>query len=75
MRKLNNLISELFDQSQYVPPSFNQSRWPFRAYIEFYLKQHLELAIQKIDYSSLQPTSEGLPIEIYAFTKPRSEGI
>jgi miniconductance mechanosensitive channel len=40
----------------------------FRAYIEFYLKQHPGIAQnQTLLVRQLQPTSEGLPIEIYTF--------
>ncbi|MBJ9985230.1 mechanosensitive ion channel [Acinetobacter sp. S40] len=41
----------------------------FRAYIEFYLKQHSGIAQnQSLMVRQLQPTSNGLPLEIYAFT-------
>ena len=41
----------------------------FRAYIEFYLRQHSGIAQnQSLMVRQLQPTSEGLPLEIYAFT-------
>ncbi len=41
----------------------------FRAYIEFYLKQHSGIAQnQSLIVRQLQPTSEGIPLEIYAFT-------
>lgn len=41
----------------------------FRAYIEYYLKQHKEISQhQTLLVRQLQPTSKGLPIEIYAFT-------
>ena len=41
----------------------------FRAYIEFYLKQHSGIAQnQSLMVRQLQPTSDGLPLEIYAFT-------
>ena len=41
----------------------------FRAYVEFYLRQHQGIAQnQTILVRQLQPTSEGLPLEIYAFT-------
>lgn len=40
----------------------------FRAYVEFYLKQHPGIAQnQTIMVRQLQPTSEGLPLEIYSF--------
>ncbi|WP_353141205.1 mechanosensitive ion channel family protein [Acinetobacter pragensis] len=60
---------QLANQSQY-----NQRRLTnlgtFRAYIEFYLKQHPGINnSQSLIIRQLQPTSEGLPIEIYAFTK------
>ena len=60
---------QLANQSQY-----NQRRLTnlgtFRAYIEFYLKQHPGISnSQSLIIRQLQPTSEGLPIEIYAFTK------
>lgn len=41
----------------------------FRAYVEFYLKNHSGIATnQSLIIRQLQPTSEGLPLEIYAFT-------
>lgn len=40
----------------------------FRAYVEFYLKQHHGISQhQTIMVRQLQPTSEGLPLEIYCF--------
>ncbi|TCB79205.1 mechanosensitive ion channel [Acinetobacter sp. ANC 4173] len=40
----------------------------FRAYVEFYLKQHPGITQhQTIMVRQLQPTSEGLPLEIYSF--------
>ncbi|MCJ8161150.1 mechanosensitive ion channel family protein [Acinetobacter zhairhuonensis] len=40
----------------------------FRAYVEFYLKQHPGISQhQTIMVRQLQPTSEGLPLEIYCF--------
>ncbi|WP_171493674.1 mechanosensitive ion channel family protein [Acinetobacter calcoaceticus] len=56
----------------------NQSRYnkrrltnigTFRAYVEFYLRQHNGIAQnQTIMVRQLQPTSQGLPLEIYAFS-------
>ncbi len=56
----------------------NQSRYnkrrltnigTFRAYVEFYLRQHKGIAQnQTIMVRQLQPTSQGLPLEIYAFS-------
>ncbi|MDX7018479.1 mechanosensitive ion channel, partial [Klebsiella aerogenes] len=41
----------------------------FRAYVEAYLKNHPKIHKQMtIMVRQLAPTSEGLPIEIYAFT-------
>lgn len=41
----------------------------FRAYVEFYLKNHPGIAThQSLIIRQLQPSSEGLPLEIYAFT-------
>lgn len=41
----------------------------FRAYVEFYLRQHKGIAQnQTIMVRQLQPTSQGLPLEIYAFS-------
>lgn len=40
----------------------------FRAYVEYYLKQHSGIAKnQSLIVRQMQPTSEGLPLEIYAF--------
>ncbi len=41
----------------------------FRAYVEFYLQQHSGISKNhSLMVRQLQPTSEGLPLEIYAFT-------
>ena len=41
----------------------------FRAYVELYLKQHSDISQNlSLIVRQLQPTSEGLPLEIYAFT-------
>ena len=66
--ELENFNQQLSNQSVY-----NQRRLTnlgtFRAYVEFYLKQHSGIAQnQSIIIRQLQPTSEGLPLEIYAFT-------
>lgn len=76
------LLDQYLDQKSEELESFNQALssdsiynmrrltnlGTFRAYVEFYLKQHS--SIDK-NYSlmvrQLQPTSEGLPLEIYAF--------
>lgn len=65
IEEFNNHLS---NQSQY-----NQRRLTnlgtFRAYVEFYLRQHQGIAQnQTILVRQMQPTSEGLPLEIYAFT-------
>ncbi len=65
IEKFNHHLS---NQSEY-----NQRRLTnlgtFRAYVEFYLRQHHGIAQnQTILVRQLQPTSEGLPLEIYAFT-------
>lgn len=64
---------ESFNQQLSNQASYNQRRLTnlgtFRAYIEFYLKQHPGIAQnQSLIIRQLQPTSEGLPLEIYAFT-------
>ncbi len=43
----------------------------FRAYIEAYLKNHPDIHTQKMDFivRELAPTSTGLPVEMYVFTK------
>lgn len=66
--ELENFNQQLSNQSVY-----NQRRLTnlgtFRAYVEFYLKQHSGIAQnQSLIIRQLQPTSEGLPLEIYAFT-------
>ncbi|ESK54310.1 mechanosensitive ion channel family protein [Acinetobacter tjernbergiae] len=65
IEKFNHHLS---NQSEY-----NQRRLTnlgtFRVYVEFYLRQHHGIAQnQTILVRQLQPTSEGLPLEIYAFT-------
>jgi len=66
--ELENFNHQLSNQTVY-----NQRRLTnlgtFRAYIEFYLKQHSGIAQnQSLIVRQLQPTSDGLPLEIYAFT-------
>jgi len=43
----------------------------FRAYIETYLKNHPQIHTEKMDFivRELAPTSTGLPVELYVFTK------
>lgn len=65
--ELDQFNQQLSHQSQ-----FNQRRLTnlgtFRAYVEFYLKQHSGIAQNTtLMVRQLQPTSEGLPLEIYAF--------
>ncbi|NLN58443.1 MAG: mechanosensitive ion channel [Gammaproteobacteria bacterium] len=67
--EIEQFNQQLANQSQY-----NQRRLTnlgtFRAYVEFYLKQHPGInQAQSLIIRQLQPTSEGLPLEIYAFTK------
>jgi miniconductance mechanosensitive channel len=71
---LDNKQSELdsFNQQFEDQSVYNQRRLTnigtFRAYVEFYLKQHAGIAKnQSLIIRQLQPTSEGLPLEIYAF--------
>lgn len=66
--EIEDFNKQLSNQSRY-----NQRRLTnlgtFRAYVEFYLKQHQGIAQnQTLLVRQLQPTSEGLPLEIYAFT-------
>ncbi|MGJ8757554.1 mechanosensitive ion channel family protein [Acinetobacter sp. HC8-3S] len=77
------LLDQYLDAKQSEIDEFNkqlsnQSRYnkrrltnlgTFRAYVEFYLRQHKGIAQnQTILVRQMQPTSEGLPLEIYAFT-------
>lgn len=71
---LDNKQSELesFNQQFENQSVYNQRRLTnigtFRAYVEFYLKQHSGIAKnQSLIIRQLQPTSEGIPLEIYAF--------
>lgn len=43
----------------------------FRAYIEAFLKNHPQIHYKKMDFivRELAPTSTGLPVELYVFTK------
>lgn len=64
---------DVFNQQLSNQALYNQRRLTnlgtFRAYLEFYLKQHSGIAQdQSLIIRQLQPTSEGLPIEVYAFT-------
>ena len=66
--EIEDFNKHLSNQSRY-----NQRRLTnlgtFRAYVEFYLKQHQGIAQnQTLLVRQLQPISEGLPLEIYAFT-------
>ena len=66
--ELQQFNSQLSHHSQY-----NQRRLTnlgtFRAYVEFYLQQHPGISKNhSLMVRQLQPTSEGLPLEIYAFT-------
>ena len=66
--ELENFNHQLSNQTVY-----NQRRLTnlgtFRAYIEFYLKQHSGIAQnQSLMVRQLKTTSDGLPLEIYAFT-------
>ena len=76
------LLDQYLDAKQSEIEAFNkhlsnQSRYnqrrltnlgTFRAYVEFYLKQHQGIAQnQTLLVRQLQPISEGLPLEIYAF--------
>ena len=76
------LLDQYLDAKQSEIEDFNkhlshQSRYnqrrltnlgTFRAYVEFYLKQHQGIAQnQTLLVRQLQPISEGLPLEIYAF--------
>lgn len=72
---LNVKESELeqFNRQLSNQATYNQRRLTnlgtFRAYVEFYLKQHPGIdQNQTVMVRQLQPTSEGLPLEIYAFT-------
>jgi len=77
------LLDQYLDAKQSEIDEFNkhlgnQSRYnkrrltnigTFRAYVEFYLRQHKGIAQnQTIMVRQLQPTSQGLPLEIYAFS-------
>lgn len=66
--EISQFNQSLIDQSEY-----NQRRLTnlgtFRAYIEFYLKQHKRIAQDELMIvRQMQPTSAGLPLEIYTFT-------
>ena len=72
---LNTKSEELekFNQQLQHHSQYNQRRLTnlgtFRAYLEFYLQQHPGIAKDfSLMVRQLQPTSEGLPLEIYAFT-------
>jgi miniconductance mechanosensitive channel len=72
---LNTKTEELvkFNQQLQHNSQYNQRRLTnlgtFRAYLEFYLQQHPGITKDfSLMVRQLQPTSEGLPLEIYAFT-------
>jgi miniconductance mechanosensitive channel len=72
---LNSKTEELdkFNRQLNHHSHYNQRRLTnlgtFRAYLEFYLQQHPGIAQNfSLMVRQLQPTSEGLPLEIYAFT-------
>jgi len=63
-----------FNQQLENASQYNQRRLTnlgtFRAYVELYLRQHSGIAQhQSLIVRQLQPSSEGLPLEIYAFSK------
>ena len=67
--ELEQSNQQLVNQSQYNHRRLT-NLGTFRAYIEFYLKQHPSINnTEALIIRQLQPTSEGLPIEIYAFTQ------
>ena len=64
---------EQFNQHLANNTEYNQRRLTnlgtFRAYVEFYLKKHPGISKKSTCMvRQLQPTSEGLPLEVYAFT-------
>ena len=72
---LNEKQNELkaFNQQFLNDAMLNQRRLTnigtFRAYVTAYLKQHSGISqTQTVMVRQMQPTSEGLPLEIYAFT-------
>lgn len=77
------LLNQYLDQKQTELDRFNQqfenqavynqrrltNIGTFRAYVEHYLQQHSGIAQNhSLIVRQMQPTSEGLPLEIYAFT-------
>lgn len=67
--EIEQFNQQLVNQSQYNHRRLT-NLGTFRAYIEFYLKQHPGISnTEALIIRQLQPTSEGLPIEIYAFTQ------
>jgi miniconductance mechanosensitive channel len=67
--ELEQSNQQLVNQSQYNHRRLT-NLGTFRAYIEFYLKQHPSINnTEALIIRQLQPTSEGLPLEIYAFTQ------
>lgn len=77
------LLNQYLDEKQIELSSFNQqfadestcnqrqltNIGTFRAYMKFYLQHHPGIAQnQTLMVRQLQPTSEGLPLEIYGFT-------
>ncbi|MFC4952626.1 mechanosensitive ion channel family protein [Acinetobacter puyangensis] len=70
---LDEKSHELLEWNQQVKESINQRRLTnlgtFRAYILYYLRHHPGIAQdQSIVVRQLQPTAEGLPLEVWAFT-------
>ena len=64
---------QTFNQSLSNPSPYNQRRLTnlgtFRAYVDFYLRQHPGISKnQTIMVRQLEPTSNGLALEIYAFS-------
>jgi len=67
--EIEQFNQQLVNQSQYNHRRLT-NLGTFRAYIEFYLKQHPGISnTEALIIRQLQPTSEGLPIEIYTFTQ------
>ena len=70
---LEEKTTELSEWNQTVTDLMNQRRLTnlgtFRAYVVHYLKQHPRIAQQEtILVRQLQPTPQGVPLEIYVFT-------
>ncbi len=69
LKAWNETVNDLMNQRRLT------NLGTFRAYVKYYLSQHAGIAQhESLLVRQLQPTTEGLPLEIYAFTQTTAWG-